>query len=57
MNPTIWVVSMLTLVSVIYLVAAGGYLHLSRPGMCLAFVGYVIANAGLVWDAIQVGPH
>lgn len=55
MTPTVWVVSMLSIVSAIYLVASGGYLHLGRPGMCLALVGYVIANVGLIWDAIQTG--
>ena len=55
MTPTIWVVAMLTLVSVIYLAASGGYLHLGRPGMCLAFVGYVVANIGLILDIIQTG--
>lgn len=28
---------------------------LNRPGMALAFFGYVLANAGLIWDAISVG--
>ena len=57
MTPIIWVVSMLAIVSVVYLAASGGYLHLGRPGMCLAFVGYVVANVGLIWDAIQLGSH
>ena len=28
---------------------------LHRPGMALAFFGYVLANAGLIWDAVSVG--
>lgn len=52
MTPAIWVVSMLSIVSAVYLAAAGGYLNLNRPGMCLTFVGYVIANVGLIWDAL-----
>ena len=28
---------------------------LNRPGMALAFFGYVLANAGLIWDAVSVG--
>ena len=28
---------------------------LNRPGMALAFFGYVLANAGLIWDALSVG--
>ena len=52
MTPSIWVVSMLSIVSAIYLAASGGYLHLNRPGMALAFVGYVIANVGLILDVL-----
>ena len=57
MTPTFWVVSMLSVVSAVYLMASGGYLYLGRPGMFLAFVGYVVANGGLIWDAIQMGQH
>lgn len=57
MTPTTWVVTMLSFVSVIYLVTSGGYLFAGRPGMALAFIDYVLANAGLVWDAIQMGSH
>ena len=46
----------LVLALVIYVAQAAGYqLILNRPGMALAFVGYVIANAGLIWDAIAMG--
>lgn len=48
-----WVVLPLLLTSTIYLILSGGYLIIQqRPGMALAFVGYVIANVGLIWDAI-----
>ena len=57
MTPVLWVVGMLGVVSMIYLLASGGYLSLGRPGMALAFVGYVVANLGLIWDAIQTGAH
>ena len=55
---SLWLVSlMLGTSAVIYLVTAGGYLSLRRPGMCVAFLGYVLANAGIIWDAIQMGKH
>lgn len=44
---------MLVVVSMIYGGAATAYHFSARPGMSLAFVGYVVANAGLIWDAIQ----
>jgi len=46
----------LGLALVIYVAQAFGYqILLNRPGMALAFLGYVIANAGLIWDAIAMG--
>ena len=45
---------MLALVSAQYAGLAASYLP-ERPGMCLAFVGYVIANIGLIWDALTYG--
>jgi len=47
------VVAMLIAVSVLYAGAVGGYLTVKRPGMALCFVGYVIANIGLIWDALS----
>lgn len=43
---------MLVTVSVLYAVAAGGYWFADRPGMAIGFVGYVVANVGLIWDAL-----
>ena len=41
---------------VVYIGQVLGYqLILNRPGMALAFFGYVLANAGLIWDAVSVG--
>ena len=55
MNPYLWVVTPLLIATLLYAVLAGGYYFaLGRPGMCLGFVGYVIANAGLIWDALSV---
>ena len=53
MSPALWVVAMLVTVSTIYLGAAAAYQFADRPGMALAFVGYVIANIGLILDAMQ----
>ena len=41
---------------VVYIFQVLGYQFiLNRPGMALAFFGYVLANAGLIWDAIGMG--
>ena len=53
MTPVHWVVLMLALNLVIYSVAAGGYLFAGRPGMMVAFTGYVIGNIGFIWDALR----
>ena len=55
MSPSYWVALMLVTVSLIYGGAAIGYLYGARPGMALAFVGYVVANIGLIWDAMDHG--
>ena len=53
MTPAHWVVFMLVTVTLIYGATAVAYNMGSRPGMALAFVGYVIANLGLIWDALD----
>lgn len=53
MTPTAWLVSMLAATALIYSGTAFAYLWASRPGMMLVFIGYVIANVGLIWDAVQ----
>ena len=41
---------------VVYCFQVIGYQFiLNRPGMALTFFGYVLANAGLIWDAVSVG--
>lgn len=55
MTPAQWVVVMLVSVSVIYGVTAVAYQFSARPGMAITFAGYLIANIGLIWDAIQHG--
>jgi len=53
MTPTHYVILMLTTVAIQYAVAAGAYQFSGRPGMAIAFVGYLIANIGLILDALQ----
>ena len=40
--------------TVLYALQAAGYVIMDRPGMCLAFIGYAIANVGLIYDAITL---
>ena len=54
MNPVImWIVLPLSVTSCIYAILAAGYLWAqNRPGMAAAFLGYTIANIGLIFDAL-----
>ena len=45
-------ISMLVIVSALYLAAACGYWWAGRQGMAVAFLGYVAANAGFIWDSM-----
>ena len=55
MNPA-YVIIPLVLGSVMYVAQAGLYqLVVNRPGMALCFLGYALANIGLIWDALTVG--
>jgi uncharacterized membrane protein YecN with MAPEG domain len=56
MTPTHWVALMLVVVSVVYGAAAVAYQLGARPGMALTFVGYIIANVGLIWDVFHSAP-
>lgn len=56
MTPTAWVAFMLVTVSVVYGGAAFAYYLGARPGMALTFVGYVVANVGLIWDIFHSAP-
>lgn len=53
MNSERWTVLLLVIPALCYAGAAVAYNFSSRPGMAVAFVGYVIANAGLIWDALR----
>lgn len=51
MTAKTWLLLMLATTAAIYSATALAY-HVSlRPGMTLVFVGYAIANLGLIWDA------
>lgn len=52
MTPVLWVAVMLLATALIYAVAVGAYWFANRPWMALTFVGYVIANIGLIGDAL-----
>jgi hypothetical protein len=51
-TPAAWLVLLPAVPLVCYGAATVAYTLASRPGMALAFAGYVIANAGLIWDAL-----
>lgn len=51
-----WVMIMLAVTATIYTVTAGAYWFAGRPGMALAFIGYVVGNIGFVWDALTTRP-
>lgn len=43
----------LVLGAIVYVIIAVGYYFDGRPGMVLAFAGYLIGNLGLLWDALS----
>jgi len=51
-GPTL-VALMLATVSALYGGAVVGYCWADRPGLAVAFFGYIIANGGLIWDALR----
>ena len=56
MTFTHWIALLFGIVSVLYACAAFAYYIGMRPGMTVAFIGYVIANGGLIWDAFHSVP-
>ena len=42
--------SLLLAVTVAYVAVAIGYYRERRHGMALAFLGYSLANLGIIWD-------
>lgn len=57
MNATfLFTVLPLAIAAGVYALQAFGYqVFLNRPGMALAFFGYVLANVGMLWDVLTVG--
>ena len=57
MNATFLLTALpLAIAAVLYALQAFGYQFvLNRPGMALAFFGYVLANVGILWDVLTVG--
>ena len=53
MSANHWLVVMLATTAAIYTATAVAYHFNLRPGMALVFVGYAVANVGLIWDAMQ----
>ena len=51
-SPAFLVGCVLGLGALLYGAAVLGYWQLHRPGMALAFIGYVVGNIGLIIDAI-----
>ena len=45
----------LAVTTAMYLWQAGNYGLENRPAMLLCFVGYALANVGLIWDFISHG--
>jgi len=52
LTPQGWLILMLTSVTLIYTGSSIAYYFVSRPGMALVFIGYAIANIGLIIDAL-----
>lgn len=56
MTPAQWVLLNLGVCGLLYTATAVAYYFGGRPGMLVAFVGYAIANAGIVWDVFHTAP-
>lgn len=46
-------IAMLSVMGVLCAIAALGFFFIGRPGMALAFAGYVLANGGFIIEAIS----
>jgi hypothetical protein len=53
MQAVMWVSLMLGITAILYAITSAAYFSAARPGMTLAFLGYVIANIGFIWDAFN----
>ncbi len=48
-----WMFWLLLVVSILYTATGIAYVFSGRGAMCLVFVGYTIANVGLMIDALK----
>ena len=55
MTPVLWAVLLLGVTAILYAGTTFAYYFTGRPGMAVTFIGYVIANIGLIWDLFQQG--
>ena len=53
MTPAQWLILLFGVTALQYAGTAVAYHFADRPGMTIVFVGYVIANIGLLVDALQ----
>lgn len=51
-----WIALLFAIGGVLYLGAAVAYYMGARPGMTVAFIGYAVANIGIVYDAFHSVP-
>ena len=51
-----WIAVIFGIGGVLYCGAALAYYVGARPGMALAFIGYAVANIGLVYDIFHSAP-
>ena len=49
----IWVDYLPAAVGVVHLVTAIGYYKAGQPGIALAYFAYGLANAGMIWAAVD----
>ena len=52
MTPQGWLITMLATTALIYTGTSIAYYFSLRPGMVIVFIGYAIANIGLIIDAL-----
>lgn len=53
-NSAYWVALLLGVTALIYLGTSVGYVALKRPGMALAFFGYVLGNIGFIEKHVKL---
>jgi len=51
-----WIAILFGIGGVLYIGAAVAYYLGMRPGMTVAFIGYAVANIGMVYDAFNSAP-